>query len=102
MIVSTWNTWRRLPAGSVDRGVEPAQVVEQTRPAHLAWLSDEAAAGRLLLAGRQETGVGGLLITADMNTEDVQDIIARDPYTLAGVATYQRVSFNGAIRAAGL
>ncbi|MCX2933931.1 YciI family protein [Mycobacterium sp. CVI_P3] len=81
---------------------KPLDVVEQTRPAHLAWLNDEVAAGRLLLAGRQESGVGGLLITADISTEAVQDIIDRDPYTLAGVATYQRVSFNGGIRAAGL
>ncbi|MCV7176395.1 YciI family protein [Mycolicibacterium sphagni] len=81
---------------------QPAEVVEKTRPAHLAWLSEEVGAGRLLVAGRQESGLGGLLFSADISTEDVADIIARDPYTLAGVATYQRVSFNGAVRADGL
>lgn len=81
---------------------EPAEVVEKTRPAHLTWLREEVDAGRLLIAGRQESGAGGLLFTADIDTEAVQDIVDRDPYTLAGVATYARVSFNGAIRAAGL
>lgn len=81
---------------------QPAEVVEKTRPAHLAWLSEEVAAGRLLVAGRQESGLGGLLFSADISTEDVADIIARDPYTLAGAATYQRVSFNGTVRADGL
>ena len=81
---------------------QPAEVVEKTRPAHLAFLQEEVDAGRLLVAGRQESGLGGLLFTADIDTEDVADIIARDPYTLADAATYQRVSFNGGIRAPGL
>jgi uncharacterized protein len=82
--------------------LQSADVVEQARPAHLEFLKDEVAAGRLLLAGRQEDGSGGLLVTADISTEDAEDLVARDPYTLAGVATYERTSFNGAFRAPGL
>jgi uncharacterized protein YciI len=81
---------------------KPLDVVDQTRPAHLAWLNDEVAAGRILLAGRQDSGAGGVLITADISIEDAESIIERDPYTLAGVVSYQRMSFNGGIRAAGL
>ena len=81
---------------------KPIEVIDQTRPAHLAWLADEVAAGRILLAGRQESGTGGVLITGDISAEDAQDIIDRDPYTLAGVVSYSRASFNGGIRAAGL
>ena len=77
-------------------------VVEQTRPAHLEFLKSEIDAGRLLLAGRQEDGSGGMLITTDMESEAAQDIVDRDPYTHAGVARYERSSFNGAYRAAGL
>ena len=81
---------------------KPIEVIDQTRPAHLDWLNDEVAAGRILLAGRQESGAGGVLITGDISTEDAQDIIDRDPYTLAGVVSYERLSFNGGIRAPGL
>ena len=81
---------------------KPIEVIDQTRPAHLEWLADEVAAGRLLLAGRQESGAGGVLITGDISTEDAQDIIDRDPYTLAGLVSYERLSFNGRIRAPGL
>ena len=42
---------------------KPLDVIDQTRPDHLAFLADEVAAGRLLLAGRQESGAGGVLIT---------------------------------------
>ena len=82
--------------------MQSPDVVDQTRPAHLEFLKAEIDAGRLLLAGRQEDGSGGMLITADMSTEDAQDIVDRDPYTRAGVARYERSSFNGAYRAPGL
>lgn len=81
---------------------KPLDVIDRTRPAHLAWLADEVAAGRILLAGRQEAGAGGVLITGDISAEQAQDIIDRDPYTLAGVVSYQRVSFNAGIKAPGL
>ena len=81
---------------------KPLDVIDQSRPAHLAWLADEVAAGRILLAGRQESGAGGVLITGDISAEQAQDIIDRDPYTLAGVASYQRVSFNAGIKAPGI
>ncbi|MFN8033243.1 MAG: YciI family protein [Mycobacterium sp.] len=81
---------------------KPIDVIDQTRPAHLEWLADEVAAGRILLAGRQESGAGGVLITGDISAEDAQDIIDRDPYTVAGVVSYERLSFNGGIRAPGL
>jgi uncharacterized protein YciI len=81
---------------------KPIEVIDQTRPAHLAWLADEVAAGRILLAGRQESGAAGVLITGDISAADAKDIIDRDPYTLAGVVSYERLSFNGGIRAPGL
>lgn len=82
--------------------LQPPEVIEQTRPAHLQFLKDEVAAGRIVLAGRQEDGSGGVLITGDISTEDAQDLVQRDPYTRAGVANYERTSFNGAFRAVGL
>ena len=82
--------------------LQSPDVIEQTRPAHLEFLKDEIAAGRLLLAGRQDDGSGGMLITSDIDAADADDMIARDPYTRADVANYERTSFNAAFRAAGL
>lgn len=82
--------------------LQPLDVVDQTRPAHAAWVNGEVAAGRILLAGRQESLTGGVLITGDISTEDAEDVMARDPYQLAGLIRYERLSFTGTIRAAGL
>ena len=81
---------------------ETGEIVEQTRPAHLEFLKAEVEAGRLLLAGRQEDGSGGMLITTDMTAQEAQGIVDRDPYTRAGAARYQLSAFNGAYRARGL
>ena len=82
--------------------LQPPDVVDQTRPAHLKFLEAEIEAGRLLLAGRQEDGSGGVLITTDMTAEEAQALLDRDPYVQAVVARYERLSFNGAYRATGL
>jgi uncharacterized protein YciI len=82
--------------------LQPPDVIAQVRPDHVAWLAEEIDAGRLLLAGRQESEAGGLLITGDISVEEAEDIVARDPYQLAGVARYDRIGFDGAFRAPGL
>ncbi|MCV7279797.1 GTP cyclohydrolase [Mycolicibacterium flavescens] len=82
--------------------LQPPEVVDQTRPAHLEFLKGEVAAGRIVLAGRLDDETGAVLVTGDISAEEAQDIVDRDPYTPAGAARYERVSFNGAFRAAGL
>lgn len=74
--------------------LQPLDVIDQARPAHVAWLNDEVAAGRILLSGRQESQAGGVLVTGDISVEDAQDIMARDPYQVAGIVRYDRLSFG--------
>ena len=82
--------------------LKPLDEVDKTRPAHVDWIKKEIAEGRLLLAGRQESETGGVLITGDIGTEAAADLIAKDPYTLAELVSYERVGFNAALRAPGL
>ncbi|MCV7434654.1 YciI family protein [Mycolicibacterium bacteremicum] len=82
--------------------LQPLDVINQSRPAHLEWLKNEVDAGRILLAGRLESQAGAVLIAADMSAEEADAIAAADPYTQAGVARYDRVSFAAGFRAPGL
>ena len=81
---------------------EPLDVVDKTRPAHVEWIEREIEAGRLLLAGRQESQQGGVLITGDIDVAAAEELIAADPYTQAGLVSYERTTFNAALRAPGL
>ncbi|TFV60332.1 GTP cyclohydrolase [Mycobacterium sp. PS03-16] len=82
--------------------LEPLEVIDRTRPAHLDWLTAEVAAGRVVLAGRQESQTGGVLVTGDISVEEAQDVIDRDPYQQAGLVRYDRLSFTAGFRAPGL
>jgi uncharacterized protein YciI len=82
--------------------LQPLDVIDQTRPAHLEWLTREVEAGRILLAGRVESQTGAVLVTGDLSTDAADAIAASDPYQQAGVVAYERTSFNGAFRAPGL
>lgn len=82
--------------------LQPLDVIDRTRPAHLQWLTDEVAAGRILLAGRVESQDGAVLIAAEMPAAEADAVAASDPYTQAGVVRYDRVSFNPGFRAPGL
>ncbi|WP_102145126.1 YciI family protein [Mycobacterium hubeiense] len=82
--------------------LQPLDVIDKTRPAHLDWLKGEVDAGRILLAGRVEDQSGAELISGDMSADDADALIEADPYQQAGLVRYERVSFNGAFRAPGL
>lgn len=82
--------------------LQPLDVIDKTRPAHVEWLAAEVAAGRVVLAGRQENQGGGVLVTGDISTEEAQQLIDSDPYETAGLVRYERLSFNGTLRAPGL
>ncbi|WP_299556431.1 YciI family protein [uncultured Mycolicibacterium sp.] len=82
--------------------LKPLEAIDEARPAHLEWLRGEVEAGRILLAGRQESQTGGVLITGDISAEEADALVARDPFTKAGLARYERVSFAGVVRAPGL
>jgi uncharacterized protein len=82
--------------------LRPLDVVDQARPDNVAWIKREIEAGRLILAGRQESEQGGILITGDISSADAEELMADDPYQLTGLVRYERSSFNGSLRAPGL
>ena len=82
--------------------LQPLDVIEEARAAHVAWLQEEIEDGRLILAGRQEDESGGVLITADIGADEADHVMASDPYQQAGLVRYERIGFNGAFRAPGL
>ena len=46
--------------------LQPPDVIAEVWPAHLEWVEAHVDAGDLMLAGRVESGDGGILITSDI------------------------------------
>ena len=70
------------------------------REAHVAWLKEALADGRLITAGRQPE-TGGVLI-ANGERGEVEAWAAQDPFLINGVATASFVEFTPALAAPGL
>ncbi|MDF7773730.1 YciI family protein [Sphingomonas sp. AOB5] len=70
------------------------------RPAHVAWLKEALASGRLVTAGRQPE-TGGVLI-ANGTRAEVEAWAANDPFVTGGVATPSFVEFTPSMAAEGL
>ena len=89
MIVATV-TYRAAPAE-----------IDAARPAHMEWLKQGMADGRLLAAGRQVPMVGGVLL-ARGGIDEIKAWCATDPYVTAGLAEYGFVEFTPGMFAPGL
>jgi uncharacterized protein YciI len=73
----------------------PPEVMSEHRPAHLDYLEDLTQAGRLVTGGRQDPPVGGVLVLTGTDPEEIAALLARDPYNVAGVASYTVTRFGG-------
>jgi uncharacterized protein YciI len=73
--------------------VKPLDEVDAHLPAHVAWLEAGFAHGVLLLAGRQDPRVGGIIIAQGSKTE-IETLAATDPFIISGVATARVIAFS--------
>lgn len=76
----------------------PAEIARLT-DAHRTWQETHYRSGLFLVSGRQDPPVGGVLL-ARGTPEQLHALMQDDPFTRAGVATYQILSFQPAKRSA--
>jgi uncharacterized protein YciI len=72
----------------------PLEEIDEHRPAHLDWLAEQYAQGRVLISGRRVPPVGGVVILQAEDLEEARSIIAEDPFAKAGVAAYEPYEFT--------
>ncbi|WP_109807633.1 YciI family protein [Sphingosinithalassobacter portus] len=80
--------------------VDPAEITE-LRPAHLEWLREGLAAGKLVLSGRKMPVTGGMLIVRG-DVDAARAWCESDPFALADVADYRYFAFEPSMAAPGL
>lgn len=67
----------------------PAEVLAEHRPAHRAYLDELAAQGKLLGSGPfSDAGPdGALLVFSARDTDEVEELLAKDPAMIHGAVT---------------
>jgi uncharacterized protein YciI len=83
------------------RYLKPADEVEAHLDAHRAWVRENAEAGRFIAAGREVPLQGGLLVAVGVTRDEVDAIIAADPYVTEGVAEYDVREYDVVLAAPG-
>ena len=74
--------------------IRPADEVAAARPAHREYLGTLYDQGKLVFSGPQDPPRGGVILARVDTEEEVQRIIAADPFFTDGVATYEAIRFT--------
>ncbi|MEC5180405.1 YciI family protein [Arthrobacter sp. CG_A4] len=71
----------------------PEEIVDFHLPAHVTWLQDAFDQGVFMVAGRKIPRTGALLLSnADRSVLDA--VLARDPFSVNGVAEFEVMEFH--------
>lgn len=73
--------------------VKPLNEIETHLEAHRRFLDEGYAAGIFLASGPRVPRTGGVILANAQSAEELTTYIDRDPFKLAGVATYEVVEF---------
>lgn len=73
---------------------KPLSEVDLFLAAHREYLAEHYAAGDFITSGTQTPRIGGVIMIKAENRTAVDDIIAKDPFNINGIADYQIVEFT--------
>ena len=71
----------------------PLEEVDALIAAHVRFLDEHYAEGLFVASGRKVPRTGGVILISGQDRERVHAILERDPFHVAGVATYELIEF---------
>ena len=74
--------------------VRPLDDVDATRELHLKWVAGQYRLGHLLVSGRRNPAVGGVMVGRAASLEAFRDLLADDPFVIGGLAKYDVIEFE--------
>ena len=86
----------------IARYTKPIEEVDRLLDAHREWITRHADAGRILLTARQVPLTGGLILARGSGVEEIQAMVAEDPFHRAGLADYEVLEYAPVRAAPGL
>lgn len=74
--------------------VKPLEVVDSLLADHVKFLDAQYAQGKFLCSGRRNPRVGGVILANVGSAEEMQQIIAQDPFYQQQAAEYDVIEFE--------
>lgn len=76
--------------------------IDAHMPAHVAFLKKYYTAGNFMVSGRKIPRDGGIILAVGKSREQIEKIIAEDPFHEHGLAEFRIVEFRASQRAPSL
>jgi uncharacterized protein YciI len=73
--------------------------IDRHMAAHMKFLRKYYAAGNFLLSGRKIPRDGGIIIAAGKSRQEIESIVAEDPFVARGLAESRIIEFRASQRA---
>ncbi|WP_337882039.1 YciI family protein [Chromobacterium haemolyticum] len=78
--------------------IAPLSDIDALLEQHVAWLRQGYASGLLLASGRKTPRTGGVILARGERAE-LEALLARDPFAVAGLARYEITEFHASMSA---
>ena len=75
--------------------------VDSHLDAHVAYLKQEYANGSFIASGRKVPRTGGIILCNSKTRAELEAILAKDPFNIAGIAEYDIMEFIPSMVAEG-
>lgn len=72
----------------------PLERLNETTPAHRAFLQEGYDAGLLLMSGPQEPRIGGIIMARCPSLAELQTFLQRDPFQIEKLVSYTYTEFH--------
>lgn len=74
--------------------LKPLEQVDDERAEHLQWVEKRYENGDLLVSGRREPAVGGVLVVRAASIDALQALLRSDPFVISGMSHYEVIEFT--------
>lgn len=74
--------------------IKPLEEVDQHLTEHVDYLKEQYRLGNFLASGRKIPRDGGVILAHSASREEIEAIIALDPFHIHGVADYEIIEFS--------
>ena len=82
--------------------LKPISEIDALLEPHVKFLNDYYASGVFLASGRKVPRTGGVILAKAESREEIERIVAEDPFAVHGVASYEIIEFTASKAAPGL
>ena len=81
--------------------IRPIAEVDALMREHVAWLNEHYDASRFVVSGRRVPRTGGVIVARGDDRDEIERIVASDPFVSGGVATAEVIQFRASQTADG-